>query len=58
MNFVSSDNLMYINLHGGAHGIAEVDDNKGDDSEPLLFCEGGHCNFVPRPLPLPVELEL
>ena len=31
---------MDINLHGGAHSIAEVDDNEGDDSEPLLPGEG------------------
>ena len=29
------------NLHGGAHGVEEVDDDEGEDGQPLLPCEGG-----------------
>ena len=29
-------------LHGGAECVAEVDDDEGDDGEPLLPGEGGH----------------
>ena len=28
-------------LHGGAHGVEEVDYDKGEDGQPLLPCEGG-----------------
>ena len=28
-------------LHGGAHGVEEVDDDEGEDGQPLLPCEGG-----------------
>ena len=29
-------------LHGDTHGVAEVDDDEGNDGEPLLLGEGGH----------------
>ena len=29
-------------LHGDTHGVAEVDDDEGDDGEPLLLGEGRH----------------
>ena len=29
-------------LHGGTHGVEEVDDDKGDDGEPLLPRETAH----------------
>ena len=33
---------MNIDLHGGAHGITEVDHNEGDDGEPLFLCKARH----------------
>ena len=32
----------YGHLHGDTHGIAEIDDDEGDDGQPLLLCEGCH----------------
>ena len=29
-------------LHGDTHGIAEVDNDEGDDGQPLLLREGCH----------------
>ena len=33
---------MVADLHGDTHGVAEVDDDEGNDGEPLLLGEGGH----------------
>ena len=34
--------IQYFYLHRGAHGVAEVDHDEGDNSEPLLLGEAGH----------------
>ena len=34
--------IVVADLHGDTHGVAEVDDDEGDDGEPLLLGEGGH----------------
>ena len=31
-----------IHLHGDTHSIAEIDDDEGDDGQPLLLREGCH----------------
>ena len=33
---------MVADLHGDTHGVAEIDDDEGNDGEPLLLGEGGH----------------
>ena len=33
---------MVADLHRDTHGVAEVDDDEGNDGEPLLLGEGGH----------------
>ena len=34
--------IVVADLHGDTHGVAEVDDDEGNDGEPLLLGEGGH----------------
>ena len=35
-------NMSIGHLHGDTHGIAEIDNDEGDDGEPLLLREGRH----------------